>query len=72
MGRPWREVYKGGIYHVIARGNNKEYIFKENTDIRSITNIVSTLTVSIRGLDMFFKGDIKQCWCRMKGTCLSF
>ncbi|HOR85418.1 MAG TPA: transposase [Bacillota bacterium] len=32
MGRPWREEYKGGIYHVIARGNNKEYIFKENID----------------------------------------
>ncbi len=23
MGRPWREEYKCGIYHVIARGNNK-------------------------------------------------
>lgn len=32
MGRPWKEEYMGGIYHVIARGNNKEYIFKENTD----------------------------------------
>ncbi len=32
MGRPWREEYKGGIYHVIARGNNKEYIFKEDID----------------------------------------
>ena len=32
MGRPWREEYKGGIYHVIARGNNKEYIFKESFD----------------------------------------
>lgn len=32
MGRPWREEYKGGIYHVIARGNNKEYIFKESID----------------------------------------
>ena len=32
MGRPWREEYQGGIYHVIARGNNKEYIFKENID----------------------------------------
>lgn len=29
MGRPRREEYKGEIYHVIARGNNKEYIFKE-------------------------------------------
>ena len=32
MGRAWREEYKGGIYHVIARGNNKEYIFKESID----------------------------------------
>ena len=32
MGRPWREEYKGGIYHVIARGNNKEYIFRESID----------------------------------------
>ena len=30
MGRPWREEYNGGIYHVIARGNNKEYIFNES------------------------------------------
>lgn len=26
MGRPWREEHKGGIYHMIACGNNKEYI----------------------------------------------
>lgn len=32
MGRPWREEYRGGIYHVIARGNNKEYIFREDID----------------------------------------
>jgi putative transposase len=32
LGRPWREEYKGGIYHVIARGNNKEYIFNESID----------------------------------------
>ena len=29
MGRKWREEYKGGIYHVIARGNNIE---KEEVD----------------------------------------
>lgn len=32
MGRPWREEYKGGVYHVIARENNKEYIFRESID----------------------------------------
>ena len=44
MGRPWREEYKGGIYHVISRGNNKEYIFKESIDkgyfIKQIKKIV--------------------------------
>jgi hypothetical protein len=30
LGRPWREECKGGIYHVVARGINKEYIFSEN------------------------------------------
>ncbi|MCQ1530253.1 transposase [Lutispora saccharofermentans] len=32
MARALREEYIGGIYHVIARGNNKEYIFKESID----------------------------------------
>ncbi|OGO77675.1 MAG: hypothetical protein A2Y23_13915 [Clostridiales bacterium GWB2_37_7] len=32
MGKPWREEYYGGIYHVIARGNNMAYIFKESFD----------------------------------------
>jgi REP element-mobilizing transposase RayT len=32
LGKSWREEYYGGIYHVMARGNNKEYIFKERID----------------------------------------
>ncbi|MDD2482613.1 MAG: transposase [Lutispora sp.] len=32
MARDPRREYDGGIYHVIARGNNKEYIFKEEQD----------------------------------------
>ncbi|MDD2482435.1 MAG: transposase [Lutispora sp.] len=32
MARDWRMEYKGGFYHVIARGNNKEYIFKNDVD----------------------------------------
>ncbi len=32
MCQPLHEQYKGGIYHVIATGNNKEYIFKESID----------------------------------------
>lgn len=32
LGRPWREEIKGGYYHVVARGNNREYIFKKDID----------------------------------------
>lgn len=32
MSRARREEYRGGIYNVIARGNNKEYILKEDAD----------------------------------------
>ncbi len=32
MARDLRMEYIGGIYHIIARGNNKEYIFKEEQD----------------------------------------
>ncbi len=28
MGRKPRIEYKGGVYHVIQRGNNREYIFE--------------------------------------------
>lgn len=32
MGRPTRKDHMGGIYHVIARGNNKEFIFNDDKD----------------------------------------
>lgn len=32
MARDWRMEYKGAFYHVIARGNNKEYIFEGDGD----------------------------------------
>lgn len=32
MARVWREEYKEWISHVIARKNNKGYIFNENID----------------------------------------
>ena len=32
MSRDMRQEYYGGIYHVIARGNNKEYIFRQEQD----------------------------------------
>ena len=32
MGRKPRVEFKGAIYHVIKRGNNREYIFQERQD----------------------------------------
>ena len=32
MGRKPRIEYKGGVYHVIQRGNNREYIFQKKED----------------------------------------
>ena len=32
MGRRPRVEFKGAIYHVIKRGNNREYIFQERDD----------------------------------------
>lgn len=53
MGRPCREEYKGGIYHVIARGNNKEYIFKEDIDkeyyIKQIKETVEGMGYQVYG-----------------------
>lgn len=53
MARAWREEYKGGVYHVIARGNNKEYIFKESIDkgyfIKLLKDHCSTMGYQIFG-----------------------
>ena len=53
MARAWREEYKGGVYHVIARGNNKEYIFKEAIDkgyfIKLLKDHCSTMGYQIFG-----------------------
>ena len=35
MGRKPRVEFKGAIYHVIKRGNNREYIFREREDKES-------------------------------------
>ena len=42
MGRRPRIEFKGALYHVIQRGNNKEYIFKNNT--YKITSVPGTMT----------------------------
>ena len=36
MGRKPRFEYPGGIYHLIQRGNNREFIFEEKEEIKTI------------------------------------
>ena len=38
MGRNQRIEYDGGFYHVISRGNNREYIFKGSLDKQFFIN----------------------------------
>jgi REP-associated tyrosine transposase len=35
MPRPMRIEYPGAVYHVIARGNNRQAIFKDEADRKS-------------------------------------
>ncbi|MDM8540259.1 transposase [Desulfococcaceae bacterium HSG9] len=32
MGRAWRIEYKGGLYHLLSRGNVRKDIFKDDQD----------------------------------------
>ncbi len=40
MPRKQRIHYEGALYHVMARGNNGEYILKDDFDKRQYVNIV--------------------------------
>jgi len=39
MGRKPRIEFTGGVYHVIQRGNNKEYIFRKNDLKKEFLNL---------------------------------
>lgn len=41
MGRKPRVHYSGAIYHVIARGNNKENVFKEKSDFQRYIDLIN-------------------------------
>lgn len=43
MARKPRVEYEGAIYHVVQRGNNKEYIFQQDTDKRHWFNQIMEL-----------------------------
>lgn len=40
MGRKPRVEYQGGLYHIIQRGNNREYIFKKDEDKAHLMKLV--------------------------------
>ena len=41
MGRKPRVEFKGAIYHVIKRGNNRDYIFDQRKDKESILKYIA-------------------------------
>ncbi|NQT58674.1 MAG: transposase [Bacteroidetes bacterium] len=47
MGRKPRELVPGGIYHLIQRGNNKNYIFSETRDKYRFMTILTELQESL-------------------------
>ena len=53
MGRPLRHDFTGVIYHVIARGNNKEFIFNESTDkayfVKQIKDTIEEMNYRVFG-----------------------
>ncbi|MDF2531138.1 MAG: hypothetical protein K0Q65_719 [Clostridia bacterium] len=55
MGRSTRADHTGGIYHVIARGNNKEFIFHEDKDKGYFLSILKKAVKlwGIKFMDMF-------------------
>lgn len=40
MGRKPRIQFEGGVYHVVQRGNNKEYIFKKDDLKKQLLDII--------------------------------
>ncbi|ABR46451.1 protein of unknown function DUF1568 [Alkaliphilus metalliredigens QYMF] len=45
MGRKPRVEYRGGVYHVIQRGNNREYIFEKKEDKAYLLELVAEYKV---------------------------
>jgi len=44
MGRPHRIVLANGVYHAFTRGNNKEAIFWDDRDFRTLLALLETAT----------------------------
>jgi putative transposase len=44
MARPWRIQFPGAVYHVMARGNNRQEIFLERTDQLDFLELLARFT----------------------------
>ncbi len=52
MGRKPRFEYPGGIYHLIQRGNNREYIFEKTEDKQFLLELIQEYK-EIMGFELF-------------------
>lgn len=52
MGRKPRFEYPGGVYHLIQRGNNREYIFEKTEDKDYLLELI-TECKEIMGFELF-------------------
>jgi REP element-mobilizing transposase RayT len=54
MARPLRFEYKGALYHVHARGNERRKIFFTDADYKKFKEYVAGAIVFIGDSDLFF------------------
>jgi len=43
MTRQWRIEFKNGIYHVLSRGNQRQFIFRDDDDREEFLKIFKAL-----------------------------
>ena len=57
MARPLRIEYKGAVYHIIARGNEKQHIFRDGRDYKEFFHYLGRIyeRYKIIGLIFFYQ-----------------
>jgi putative transposase len=48
MTRPWRIQFPGAVYHVTSRGNNRQSIFKDDSDRKKFLNLLERASLRFR------------------------
>jgi len=68
VGRKPRFEYPGGVYHLIQRGNNREYIFEKTEDKEFLLDLIKECK-EIKGFELFgyvIMGNHYHCICQSK------